>query len=207
MEEEGDDPNVGEAREDGGGGVSTALVGGIVGGIILLVIIVALLFVYFRRHKCVGGKEESVYETVKPNPKLNGKGCAYNNNAYDNMPDGNPYDNVPAPIPAAAKVEDVYAKLEKPKLDPRNNSFANMTYGSTPGQHGRLYPKLSKEIPKQTVNKEKSTATSNDEPEKKKPLDGDISQEVNAVNELQEKCQPPPYPQVEIEDGKLPPKS
>ena len=183
-----------------------ALVGGIVGGIILLAIIVALLFVYFRRRGCGAGKEESVYETVKPDPKLTEKGCAYNNNAYDNMPNSNPYDNVPAPIPTGGKAEDVYAKLEKPKLDPRNNSFANMTYGSTPGQQGKLYPKLSKEAPKQTVNTEKTTATGN-EPEKKKSLvDVDINQEVNTVNELQEKCQPPPYPQVEIEDGKLPPK-
>ena len=60
-------------REGGGGGVSIALVGGIVGGIILLAIIVALLFVYFRRQGCGSGKEESVYETVKPDPKLKEK--------------------------------------------------------------------------------------------------------------------------------------
>ena len=206
-----DDPGAGEAREDGGSsGVSMELVGGIAGGIILLAIIVVVLVVYFRRHGCVcigAGKEDSIYETVKPNAKLGNKkeSFAYNNNAYDNMPNINLYDNVPAPIPVPGNVEDVYEKLEKPKLDPRNNSFANMTYAS-PAK--RLYPTLSKETLKQAVNKEMKATKGNDKPEKKTPLtDNDVNQEVNTVNELQEKSQRPPYPQVVAEDGKLPPKT
>ena len=207
-------PRVGEARkDDGSGGVSVGLIGRIVGGIILLAIIVAVLVVYYRRYGCVcvgaAGKDESIYETVKPNTKLDKREShAYNNNAYDNMPNIYPYNKVPAPIPVAGQGDDVYERLEKPKLDPRNNSFANMTYATPHGQKERLYPKLPKGTLRQAINKEMNATSGNAEPEKKKPLtDNDVNQEVNTVNELQEKSQPPPYPQVEVEDGKLPPKT
>lgn len=206
---DGEGPSVGQVRDDGGesGGVPMAVVGGVVGGIIFLAIVVAVLVIYVRRHGCaciVAGKEESIYETVKPNAKLDKKkSLAFSNNAYDNMPNSNVYDNVPAPVPIPTKPEEVYQKLEKPKLDPRNNSFANATYGDAPDLPTRIYPRLSKEAPQQTANQEK---TKKKNESGKKPLDNDVDQEVNTVNELHEKCQPPPYPEVETEAGKLPPK-
>ncbi len=190
-----DGPNVGAARgRDESRGVSMGLVGGIIGGFIFIVIVFAALVVYGRRHGwfCFSvPKEESIYETVEPSAVVSSnQGNAYSNNAYD---------NIPAPIVAGAKTEGAY---DKPKLDPKNNSFANAIYDNAPDKKQvKLYPKLSKGTLKEAASKERGAAATAEKP----PID--TEDEVNDVNAFREKSlPPPPYSAVAEDNGHLPPK-